>query len=929
MANTVQLTKNGQPVFPVTDVSLVMGLQDAIKLPPVKTTILPAASAETAGKMYYVGPDENDEYERYITSAVEGSYEWIDLGDTSIPLPSIADNLTTDDANTALSAKQGVVLDGKITQLEAEVNGKTTFTRGQISTTTGNVDTTSTTRAYSPQMPNPGKVYFPTTIKVSPRYYDAQGVYQGYDDWSTNGEATLNTTHPTIRLVVAYSDNATITDAAAFNSIVQIKCVDTRLNVLETGLASVPSQIAAVENKVFVDIYPDFEIGTIDGGTGQDSANNTRVRCGMFSLVSGISVIVKSGYKFSLRWYKDDGTFVINTNWITEDTVLSAPNANCKKFRLVAADTSDSTITDASTFKGKVYVHGLPENLYDLLGGTPDEIKSLDARIKVLETNLIVRQDTNFVLGNIDNAGTEKNDSTRCRSVFFKVTDISDVSCSNGYKYSYRWYDSQKNYITTTLSWRTTKSVVSEVAPNNAVYFRIVAANSDDSSISTVSAMDAVVFVYAPLSSEIVKMENDVRANKTAIQALQQEKVFSSSSSVGNCSIIAAKQHTFSDGTPPLYEWFLLADPDNNLYLSRDLATRTFLCAFADSVSNFAFGILPNGDIIACKMASALSSGGSDDNRVNPYVFKASEGWAVKHEVNFGTSLKPCGWLENCGFTTLPDGTAMFAEYTRVTVATCNCWKIVGDASDPTNWVVKKSFTLSGQPDSGFKHAHMVTVDFYTGVIYLATGDDNVGAMVFASTDGGDTWTQLREGSELYCRMLMMTFTEDYIYWAQDTPGQHYFYRGERDVNGVLDYSTVTQFVTIPGNESNYFASYGQAYLPEYDAVLLLDRQDSGDSGQTLPIRAITLSDGQIHTVGTIEATDGGNIGFRTSFSEWYPAGGLIRVGFGFSGVTVNKNKVCGNKWPVNNGQDSVNNLWLKVSKDGSNWSLKIGTYYL
>ena len=121
MGNTVQLKKNGQPVFPVTDVSLVMGLQDAIKLPPVKVTTLPTASAETAGKMYYVGPDANDEYERYITSATNGSYEWIDLGDTSIPLPSIADNLTTDDANTALSAKQGKVLNEEIGELEAKV----------------------------------------------------------------------------------------------------------------------------------------------------------------------------------------------------------------------------------------------------------------------------------------------------------------------------------------------------------------------------------------------------------------------------------------------------------------------------------------------------------------------------------------------------------------------------------------------------------------------------------------------------------------------------------------------------------------------------------------------------------------------------------------------------------------------------------------
>ena len=123
MPNTVQLTKNGQPVFPVTDVSLVMGLQDAIKLPPVKTATLPTASAETAGKMYYVGPTDG-EYERYITSAVNGSYEWIDLGSTAIPLPSIADNLTTDDPEMALSAAQGKVLDGKVSQLGQKVTEK-------------------------------------------------------------------------------------------------------------------------------------------------------------------------------------------------------------------------------------------------------------------------------------------------------------------------------------------------------------------------------------------------------------------------------------------------------------------------------------------------------------------------------------------------------------------------------------------------------------------------------------------------------------------------------------------------------------------------------------------------------------------------------------------------------------------------------------
>lgn len=123
MSNVIQIRdKAGTALYPITDVSLIIGLEDAIKLPPVKVATLPTASAETAGKMYYVGPTDG-EYERYITSAAGGSYDWIDLGDTSIPLPSIADNLTTDDANTALSAKQGKVLDGKVSQLQQKVAG--------------------------------------------------------------------------------------------------------------------------------------------------------------------------------------------------------------------------------------------------------------------------------------------------------------------------------------------------------------------------------------------------------------------------------------------------------------------------------------------------------------------------------------------------------------------------------------------------------------------------------------------------------------------------------------------------------------------------------------------------------------------------------------------------------------------------------------
>lgn len=401
--------------------------------------------------------------------------------------------------------------------------------------------------------------------------------------------------------------------------------------------------------------------------------------------------------------------------------------------------------------------------------------------------------------------------------------------------------------------------------------------------------------------------------------------------SIGNSTILCAKERTFNDGTPPKCEWFLLGEPvTNKLYYSKSLEDRIFLATFDGNIQEYSFGVLPSGDIIACKRAEYLKSGGDDANRVNPFVFKASENWAIQHRVDFGKKIKPCGWARNEGFRPLPDGTAMICEYTRITVATSNVWKIVGDPLNPQNWAIKKSFKLSGDRDRGFKHCHAIMFDHYSGVMYLSTGDDSTAAMVFSSQDNGETWHMLREPSEKWCRLSMMTFTEDYIYWGQDSPGRHNFYRGER-VNGVLDYSTVVVYVTVPGDKDNYFSTYGQAYLPEFDAVLLLDRQDNDSPGQVLPIRIVDLKEGKLETIGYVENTDpnGGFVGFRTVFSEWYPIGGRIHLGFGFGWPTFNKNKVCGNQWPIKGGTKSVNNLCICVWKEKGEWSLRFETICL
>lgn len=821
--------------------------------------------------------------------------------------------------------------DSIIENLNAWVFGKLGFTLGQISTTTG-AETTSTTRARSNFFETPQEITFDNSIKVSGRFYDANGNYQTYQEFVSGGIYYPNQNYPFMRLVVAYTNDSTIADASVFNSLVLNQSASKpELLQLKSQYENLAEDVK--ENET-VKMPTRFVVGSISTSNGSEETSTNRVRSVFFEYNNAMKIICASGYRIAFRWYDVNKNFITTTiQWLQGTINVSsyAPN-NGVYFRVVASYTNDATISDATIFDSAISVRGgktsiVTGELLEKSNETDDVIAQMQEQVSEIEQSLTIDISEDFEIGTIETDGSVTGNNTRVRSRSTFEIENKKVSCATGFRFAFRWYDENGLFITSNYTWKTQETKPGDICPTNAVYFRLVCSYTNDSVITDATIFDSNIFV-------ITGIEKQVSENTKNIEELISKRgetlAYSSKSSVGNSTILCAKEHTFDDGTPPLYEWFLLCDPaDNKLYISRDLATRSYIATFNGDIDQFSFGVLQNGDIIACRMASSLSSGGVDTNRVNPFVFKANENWKTQHTVDFGNSLKPCGWLENCGFRNLPDGTTMFAEYTRITVATANCWKIIGDPLIVSNWVVKKSFVLSGEPDAGFKHCHMVACDHFTGVIYLATGDDNVGAMVFASTDGGDTWTQLRDGSELWCRMLMMTFTKDYIYWAQDTPGQHYLFRAERDVNGLLDYSTAIQFVTIPA-ASGYFASYGQAYIPEFDAVLLLDRQDSGDAGQVLPVRVIDLSDGTIETIGEIHCTnDGGNVGFRTLFSEWYPVGGIVRVGFGFASPTCNKNKVCGNQWPLNDGKDSVNNLYLKVAKDGNNWTLKIGTYYL
>lgn len=515
--------------------------------------------------------------------------------------------------------------------------------------------------------------------------------------------------------------------------------------------------------------------------------------------------------------------------------------------------------------------------------------------------------------GTIDTTGVNTQSSTRCRTyVYLPLDEYSysnevTVSVKPGYKASYKLYDGDPTPFAYASDWITSSATIKF---EKGQYIRFVVAFSDDSEITPDAIPYDAVSVYGGFE-------------KTPFVPNMQTYPF---------SVVAAKQINYSDGTPPMTEYYLVHGMYGAFYVTKDFATLQHIFDVPFNPVFYKFAITKNDDIIAVYRSESVATGASDAvYRKNPFVFLASENYKVAHEVDFGASLKPSGWLENCGFCSMPNGDALFCEYTRPSVQTANCWKISGDLTDPANWVVKKSFTLSGDPTDGFKHCHFVDYDFYNNVYYLGTGDDDIGAQTWYSVDDGETWTIAREPSEMYCRALNMMFTNDYIYWASDTAlaNQHKLFRCARNQNGIIDYSTVQIVANL---YLSGVATYGIAFLPGVNAIAILDYCDVKHS--SMPLRVYDLEKEELVTAFTLESVDGSDqhLGFRTEYSEFHPNGDYILCGYGavFSGTSssyANFNKGLGNtRSSTGSYYETVNSLRFSFYRHGGNIVAFMGT---
>lgn len=97
------------------------------------------------------------------------------------------------------------------------------------------------------------------------------------------------------------------------------------------------------------------------------------------------------------------------------------------------------------------------------------------------------------------------------------------------------------------------------------------------------------------------------------------------------------------------------------------------------------------------------------------------------------------------------------------------------------------------------RHIHILSLDPYTGDVYLGTGDTDEESAIYRSTDAGETFIRIGGGAQIW-RTLSFTYTEKSIFWNTDSHQSQYLTRASRMVinqNRELSLDDIVAFPLI------------------------------------------------------------------------------------------------------------------------------------
>jgi hypothetical protein len=143
--------------------------------------------------------------------------------------------------------------------------------------------------------------------------------------------------------------------------------------------------------------------------------------------------------------------------------------------------------------------------------------------------------------------------------------------------------------------------------------------------------------------------------------------------------------------------------------------------------------------------------------------------------------------IRNDGLVRLNNGTILFGEYfmnrNRTNV------KIYASRDNGRTWQVAYNFGRNQ-----IRHVHAVQQDPYTEKAWICTGDRDKDSTVSWTTDDGETFHPIGQGSQLW-RVCQLVFTKEALFWGTDT--------GNSSVSGIYKWDRrtheITKLIDIPG----------------------------------------------------------------------------------------------------------------------------------
>lgn len=401
------------------------------------------------------------------------------------------------------------------------------------------------------------------------------------------------------------------------------------------------------------------------------------------------------------------------------------------------------------------------------------------------------------------------------------------------------------------------------------------------------------------------------------------------------CAVKMSNGNDVSNGNPqiPRPVGWLYYNPSNSdiYYAHGSPDNMKFLCEWkkdvtwdkASDCSQYRPFITKKGDIVFVWRGDSLGLGtGIANVRQNPIVYPAGD-WDNPVEVNLGSRIKPTAWLQNSGVDYVYNKNIfMFAEYTRPSHLSAYVWKVTEPITNPNNWKTVKEFSLSGDNYAGMKHCHTINYDPFSGRIFMTTGDDDSAAKVFASDDDGETWTEVLGGQNKYSRITNFIFTKDKVFYSTDQSHPHLFLSVDRDINGVPDFSTLSELYTFDYAITTK-ATYVNCFVEEHNGILMLDRFDAPTS-EKLRVHFWEIDTNTMHIIKEIEhiGDADASFGFRVTAANFYPSKGDRKFVVGFDNP-INNMALLGNAEETSN-INRLNNLVLEVVKSANGYDLKV-----